>query len=235
MFFETRSFDFVVDLPLTVNRLAMRRLALARSAVIGSIGIAWIGLASVADAACGPDLAPLDDKTGISNELIISEIDPGDFIELYNTTDSAIPLDGSTYELCSPFLYSALRTLAPGVIVPARGYVVLPWPAAFTDVDAGGEIILYSQRPFGTSTNIMDFVCWGTNPHSSRIGQAGDVGKWSGACQAALTLGSLQRVAMTDGTVLGAYTDDVPSPTECFVFADGFESGDTTGWSSSVP
>lgn len=197
--------------------------------------LVWIGSATTVEAACRPDLAPLDDKSGIANELIISEIDPGSFIEIYNTTSAAIPLDGSLYELCSPFVYSALRNLAPGVVVPAGGSVVLPWPATFTDLDSGGEIMLYRQRPFVTSTNIMDFVCWGVNPHSTRLTQAMNVGKWSGACAAALTSGAIARLPNTDGTVFGSYADQVPDPEECFLFADGFESGNTTSWSATIP
>ena len=107
---------------------------------------------------CDP-LDPVNDNTGIIADLVLSEINPGDFIELYNTTNSDIALASVSHNLCSPFLYAALSSLAPGTVVPALGYATIPWPGSFTDTDAGGEVIMYKNNDFNNSANITDFVC----------------------------------------------------------------------------
>lgn len=186
-----------------------------------------------ATAACGTDLQVLDDGSGLANELVISEINPGDYIEIFNASDNDIVIDAEAYEVCSPFIYAALTDLIPGIVVQAKSYVVLPWPAGFSDTDAGGEILLYRRRPFMEPMNIMDFVCWGTNPHGSRKGMAEGVGKWTGDCAGAITSGSINRLASTTGVLATNYRDAAPSPLDC-LFADSFESGDFSGWDSTV-
>jgi cysteine-rich repeat protein len=173
------------------------------------------------ECASDPALDVLDDGSGANGavglpDLVMSEIDPGDYIELWNTTGADIALSTASHQLCSPFAYRALSVLAPGVTVPAGGYATVPWPANFTDVDAGGEVILYANGSFGTSTAILDFVCWGTNPHGTRISQAQSVGKWSGACASALVAGALHRLVMTTGTTAASYdVTSAPSPANC--------------------
>jgi hypothetical protein len=162
-----------------------------------------------ARAQCDP-LDVLDDGTGSNGTislpaLVMSEISPGNYIELFNTTGTAITLAGAPYWLCSPFAYVSLATLAPSVTVPANGYATVTWPAGFTDTNAGGEVILYASASFNLSTEILDFVCWGTNPHGSRKTQAESVGKWSVGCALALTSGAIHRRASTTGTTLGDY------------------------------
>jgi hypothetical protein len=171
--------------------------------------------------ACAADLIPLDDGSGSNGAvglptLVMSEIDPGGYIELFNTTNNPIALGASTQWLCSPFAYEQLSTLAPSVTVPAHGYAVIPWPASFTGPgDAGGEVILYSSSSFGTSTHILDFVCWGTYTNS-RKGQAESVGKWAGACDSALANGSIHRNIATTGTTASHYnTALAKSPMTC--------------------
>ncbi len=158
-----------------------------------------------------PALAPVDDGSGAGGavglpSIVISEINPGDYIEVFNTTAAPINLDDSTMQLCSPFTYAALSSVGAGITVPAGGYAVVGWPAAFTDVDAGGEVILYANSSFADDTAILDFVCWGTNPHGSRLTQAQAIGKWSGACAAALTMGAIAREPSTSGTTATDYT-----------------------------
>ncbi|MEM9190501.1 MAG: lamin tail domain-containing protein [Myxococcota bacterium] len=148
--------------------------------------------------------------------LVISEIDPGDFIELYNRTSQPIPLMGDSYQLCSSPMYIDLAMLAPGVTVPANGYATIPWPMGFTDNDAGGEIILYSEADFTDSTNILDFVCWGTVPHASRLSEAAMLEKWTASdCGGALTAGSIQRIPNRIGDEPDDYSrSDPPSPAD---------------------
>ncbi len=174
--------------------------------------------AAVPDAAptC-TDLTILDDGsiTGIP-DLVVSELNPGDYIELHNTTALDIPLGTVTHQLCSPFSYTGLAALAANVTVPAGGFATVPWPAAFIDVDAGGEVILYSSAAFGDSTAILDFMCWGDNPHQSRKSQAESNGKWTGACAAALANGAMHRITNTNGITAASYdTAGAADPTNC--------------------
>lgn len=170
-----------------------------------------------AHAQCDPPLDPLDDGSGAFGAVglpavVISEIKPGPggYIEYFNTT--AAPFNVSPWWLCSPFDYAG----AGLIMVPAGGYVTIPWPANFSDTATGGEVILYKSSLFGTNTEILDFVCWGVNPHGSRITQAVAVGKWSGACCAALTNGAIHRKIGTKGTVAADYdVTSPPSPMNC--------------------
>ena len=168
-----------------------------------------------------PDLDILDDGSGTNGmvgvpDLVISEIDPGDYIELYNTTGTDIPLANASHQLCSPFSYRGLSVLAPSVVVPAGGYpAVVPWPNNFSDGDAGG-VQLYSGGSFSNSATILDFVCWGVNPHGSRQSQAVSVGKWSGFCAPALTEGVIARIPGTTGTTADDYdTVSAQEPDTC--------------------
>jgi hypothetical protein len=147
-------------------------------------------------------------------DLILTEIVPGTAIELFNTTASDISLPGS-YQLCSPFVYAGLGTGT----VPAGGYLTIPWPAGFADTLAGGEVILYSNAAFGSASSVMDFVCWGTNPHGTRQSLAFSAGRWSaatGGCAPAITGGALHRRPGTAGTSAADYdTTSPPSPVSC--------------------
>jgi hypothetical protein len=173
---------------------------------------------------CSPPLAPVSDGSSAARRaLVLSEINPGDYLELYNTTPSPIALGSSAYWLASPHDYCGVAMLAPGVTVQAGGYATVPWPSAtsgcfvgFTDVDAGGEILLYLDSQFSADDHIMDFVCWGTNPHFSRKSQAEATGKWTGPCAAALTGGAIHRAIGTDGIDASDYdTAAPPTPKDC--------------------
>ena len=163
---------------------------------------------------CPASPAPTADAMGRIPDLILTEIVPGTAIELFNTTASDISLPGS-YPLCSPFVYAGL---GPGTI-PAGGYLTIPWPAGFEDTLAGGEVILYSNGSFGSAASVMDFVCWGTNPHGTRQSLAFSAGRWSagtGGCAPAITGGALHRRPGTAGTSAADYdTTSPPSPVSC--------------------
>jgi hypothetical protein len=189
-------------------------------------------IAAATNASC-PDLMPADDGTDLPTPLVISEINPGEYLELFNPGDTDVDLFEENLWLCSPFLYASLAEVAPDVVVPAGGYATVPMPANFEDTDAGGEIILYRDIflpfDFADSTLIVDFVCWGVNPHFSRKGQAEKVGKWSGDCAPPLARGAIHRVASTGGTGAGDYSVvDAPSPSDC-VPDDDPVPGDVTG------
>jgi hypothetical protein len=167
---------------------------------------------------CRPALDPTDDGTGLPVDLVISEINPGEYLEVANATTGAIDINSVAHNFCSPFNYVALADLVAGAtVVPADGYVRLPWPGIFTDLDSGGEVLLYKDGlNFADGTRIIDFVCWGVNPHSSRKTLAESVGKWSGACSAALASAALHRRPQTTGTTSASYdTGTGPTPVTC--------------------
>jgi len=172
---------------------------------------------------CDPALVVPNDGTGIATPIIISQIDPGNFIEFFNPGNTNFNTTG--WWLCSPFVYSAL-----GLTVNAGSYATVPWPAIFSDNDAGGEIMLYKSGNFGTSTDIVDYVCWGAS-NQFRYSQAITVGKWVGACAPALTNGSIHRKSGTTGTGASSYDVTLPSnPRNCTSPVTGI--GDTPAYPS---
>jgi hypothetical protein len=171
---------------------------------------------SLAGAQCDPDLEPLDDGSGVFGaeglpSVVISEINPGNYIELFNTT--AADFNTTGYWFCSPFLY----TQVGAVVIPAGSYATIAWPGVFPDTDAGGEIQLFKSSLFNTPNQILDFVCWGVNPHGTRKAQAESVGKWSGACNAAIPAnGAIHRRVGTQGDTAADYDVTAPpSPSTC--------------------
>ena len=92
--------------------------------------LTYLATSVVAGAQCA-QLGVVDDGTGGSGAvglpaLVLSEIIPGDYIELFNTTGAPIVLTNTTYQLCSPFTYASLASLGPAVTVPASGYATVP-------------------------------------------------------------------------------------------------------------
>ena len=180
------------------------------------------GVSTAAMPGC-PDLDPQPDG-GTTPALIISAIDPGESIELFNDSGSSVDLSASTGDLCSPFTYVTLATLAPETVIGPGEYATLPWPAAFFDNEAGGQIILYNISTGHLPDNIADFICWGTGS-AGRKTQAEDVGKWSGDCVAAISAGkTIRRFTGTDGTTLTSY-DPVAEPENCEVTDEVFQHG----------
>jgi hypothetical protein len=184
------------------------------------VGGAVLCLAAQAGAGECPPLDPADDGTGLAVPLVLSEIEPGTSIELFNATADDIDLDTVNFWLCSPFTYANLQVIGAGVTVPAGGYATVPFPSNFTDVDSGGEIILYKDISlpidFANGSKMVDFLCWGVNPHFSRKALAESVGKWVGPCDGALTGGALHRMPATTGTGAASYdANDPPSPSNC--------------------
>lgn len=159
-------------------------------------------------AQCDPALVVPNDGTGIATPVVISQIDPGSFIEFFNPGATSFNLTG--WWLCSPFVYSPLS-----ITVNAGSYTTVAWPAGFGDSDAGGEIMLYKSSNFAASTDIVDYVCWGAS-NQFRYSQAIAVGKWVGACAPALTNGSIHRISNTSGTGISSYDVTLASnPRNC--------------------
>jgi len=159
-----------------------------------------------------PELDPLDDGTVPHGfpVLVISEVNPGEYIELYNTTASDITLPG-IYWFCSSFVYAQVAAT-----IPAGSYATVPWPANFTHVtDATGEMMLYDSFDFLANTDIMDYIVWG-NPAINRKNQALAIGKWAGANLTALTGGAVHRKIGVKGTIVADYDNtSAPSPMNC--------------------
>jgi hypothetical protein len=192
----------------------MRTLALVSFLILVAVNV---------HAQCDPALVVPNDGTGIATPVIISQIDPGSFIEFFNPTATNFNLTG--WWLCSPFVYSPLS-----ITVNAGSYKTVPWPAGFGDTDAGGEIMLYKSGSFATSTDIVDYVCWGAS-NGFRYGQAVTVGKWVGACAPALTNGSIHRITNTSGTGAASYDVTLASnPRNCTSPVTGI--GDTPAYPS---
>lgn len=160
-------------------------------------------------------LIPLDDGTeqpaGGIPDLIIAEINPGDFIRVYNTTDAELDLTNVAYQWCAPFRYSPV---ASSVVVPAHGFATLNWPGNFfTTTDADGEIILYMDDVgfFNDPTRHLDYVCWGPGAKGRKT-QTESVGKWSGDCAGSIPAGgTIARKVLTTGTTSDSYELRPPS------------------------
>ena len=176
------------------------------------------------NAQCDPALAGLNDGTQTPTPIVISQVDPGNFIEFFNP--GAVNFNTTGWWLCSPFSYAALS-----VTVNAGSYKTVPWPAGFFDTDAGGEIMLYKSGNFGVSTDIVDYVPWGAS-NAFRLGQAQAVGKWvGGTFPPALTNGSIHRITNTTGTGPSSYDVTLPSnPRNCTSPVTGI--GDTPAYPS---
>jgi hypothetical protein len=170
---------------------------------------------------CDPALVVPNDGTGIATPVVISQVDPGNFIEFFNPGNTSFNLTG--WWLCSPFNYAALS-----LTVNAGSYATVPWPAFFGDTDGSGEIMLYKSSNFGTSTDIVDYVCWGAS-NQFRYSQAIAVGKWVGACAPVLTNGSIHRISGTTGTGASSYDVTLASnPRNCTSPVTGI--GDTPAY-----
>ncbi len=175
-------------------------------------------------AACASSLTPADDGSGAARQaLILSEINPGDYVEVFNNTGADIDLDTVAYQLVTGLVTEPISGvgIGAGITVAAGGFAELGWPATFTTPDdLGGEVLLYLDTDTATDTQIMDFVCWGATPTDSHKADAENGAKWDstagGPCPVALVAGAIHRLASTDG--LGATDYDVtsaPSPTTC--------------------
>ena len=179
----------------------------------------FTGDVNAAGACCAASLDPLDDGTelppGGIPSIIISEIQPGEYIEVFNTMGGDIDLSLAPWQWCVPFRY---QTVAVSATVPAGGYVRLDWPAFLTNLsESHGEMILYRDSFFSSSASVLDFVCWGSPSPSRRLTQGAGSGKWSGLCAPSIPPGgAIHRIAATDGTSAASYDVTAPpSPATC--------------------
>jgi len=187
----------------------------ATDAGIDGGGVADGGIDAGPDGALETDAGPLacDDLSPLATSLVISEVRPGEYIELFNATGSDIDLRSSDHWFCSPFIYVPLADT--GGIVPARGYLSIDWPYAVlvsAGMESTGELILYSAGTnFDDPALMLDFMCWGTRPAMSRKVAAEVGGHWAGECASAIPAGgSIHRLAGTDGAGPDSYDTSAP-------------------------
>jgi hypothetical protein len=158
------------------------------------------------------DLMPASDGTG-RQQLLISELSPGSFIELFNPTDADLGLAQGDWGLQARAATYYLKDLATAVTVPAHGYAHFPWPAELLAGDAGGELALYTQvtaaADFDDGTKLVGYACWGSDAEIARKQLAEDSGKWAGDCAAALTMSALRRKVATTGAAAASFAVDV--------------------------
>jgi hypothetical protein len=171
---------------------------------------------------CGASLSPSNDGSSAPRRaLVLSELAPGQHVEVFNATNSAIALDGRDFRLVSGDEVVVLDAagIGAGVTIAAGGFAALGWPASFTaPVAAGGEVLLYLDADLADDDKIMDFVCWGDTPTVSRKASAEAGGKWTvdEACPAALAMGAIHRLTATTGLDAASYdVTGPPSPTTC--------------------
>lgn len=152
--------------------------------------------------------------TSVGN-IIITEVNPGDYLELYNNSAGSIDLSATTLVLHSP----PTGSLALTGTIPSGGFRTFAWPVAFTDTDAGGEILLYTDDDdFTDGTKILDFVPWGAEPGTSRQALAEANGKWAdtGNRPGAITGGAIHLLTATDGLDVADFSvSAAPSPANC--------------------
>ena len=168
---------------------------------------------SDAAASCD-DLQP----TG-ATDLVVSEINPGDYVELFNPTSADITLNATTnYKLCNFPSYT--QSLA-GVTVPAKGYATIDWPSGggldFGD-ESDAELGLYkgvTSFEFNDESKLIDYICWGSHSGGRKdVAETG--GAWTGPCASAFAVGSaLHRELNTPGNSAGNYEAGTPSAQNC--------------------
>ncbi|MCA9218428.1 MAG: hypothetical protein KDB27_35405, partial [Planctomycetales bacterium] len=135
--------------------------------------------------------ADLDSVERRIPEIIISEIVPGEYIELYNSRYYEIDLNDVSQVLVSGQHHVAISDLGQELSISARGYRQLPWPESMTATSQSGEFLLYRDNlsGFDVSWKIDDFVAWGDAVADSRIDLAIEADKWYGPPDGTLDLG----------------------------------------------
>lgn len=176
-----------------------------------------IDAAPPADAAvCTETLLVTEDRSTVGLfDIVISEISiDGDYVELFNITDTDVVLTGlTTHRWCSFPSYAAVN--ADAVTVPAGGFATIPFPID-GQTEAGGELVLYSDDNYTVPGSVLDYLCWGTGG-TTRKATAETANKWSGGCVDAIPSGgAIHRNQDEEGDVAGDYTaNGTQTPMSC--------------------
>ena len=167
-----------------------------------------------------PALTPATDGSG-RQALVISEIRPGNFIELYNNTAAAITFSTTTYGLQSDSMTYDLA--AEAGMIAAHAYKTITWPTVFTAAanDMNGEMGLFQDiavaMDYGVASKLVDYVCWGGDT-PAHLTFAQTAMKWTGTCTDELAASSIKRLASKDGIDKTSYNvTGAPDPRNCTV------------------
>jgi hypothetical protein len=168
--------------------------------------------------ACAEDLGTQDDGSSANEtnpNIVISEVDPGEFIELYNAGSGTVMLSATGYRWCNNRNYSTGFT-AHNFTIPAGGRRVIEWPGG-NGSETNGDVSIYANGSFTIGSSILDYVCWGNAGSPNRNSEANLVGKWSGNCADSIPAGgSLVRRANREGIQASDYeTQNTPDPEDC--------------------
>jgi hypothetical protein len=165
-------------------------------------------------------LSPIAGMKPVS-PLIMSEIRPGESIEIYNTTTATIDLAMTPkWYLCAYPYYldnTDISGLTDKTSIPAGGTIKLNWPPTWHEKDMTalvpgvekGEMLLYTGGLIPLKVDALkDYICWGTHTEGRKDKQTPHaVGAkiWSGDCVAAPTNGSITRKPDTSGEDKDSY------------------------------
>lgn len=158
----------------------------------------------------------------IDAQIIINELNvSGNWVELYNAGTTTI--DITNYALCNRPRYRKVSEttasganagvqLISGSFVMAPGdYIVLEWPNITFHGTTGGELGLYQVLgSYNSTTNIQDFIQWGTGPNSSgRVATAVSAGVWDNANNyVALPINANNSMGLINGPYMGGDETD---------------------------
>lgn len=165
-----------------------------------------------------PALTPTTDGSG-RQDLVISELRPGTFIELYNNTAAAINFPTSTFGLQAEAATYALS--AEAGMIASHAYKTIAWPAAFAISDMNGEMGLFQNiamaSDYTVAANLVDYLCWGGNTPANLTFAQGAM-KWTASCTDELAASSIKRLVSTDGLAKASYdAAGTPDPRNCAV------------------
>ena len=183
----------------------------------------------VADAGPPPDACtgqtPLevqDDGTGRASPVIITEISiAGNYVELFNPGLIDVDLGALVSERwCDQPSYPFLNR--DPIVVRAGEFRTIDFDfRTGATAEDGGELAIYANGGFGTGTNVLDFVCWGTprSAEASRRDEANAGQKWDVLVECSPAIpsgGALRRIDNKDGANPADYEPiATPDPTNC--------------------
>ena len=115
----------------------------------------------------------------LQNQIIINELNiAGNWVELYNAGTTIV--DISNYTLCNRPRYrvvtgtdpdnrgAGVQLISGSFIIAPGEFTVLEWPDISVYGPTTGELALYEVfGSFGSSTNIQDYLQWGTGPSNA--------------------------------------------------------------------
>jgi len=168
------------------------------------------------DAAVIPDAGTPADAGGAcaATDLLLAAIDPGTAsgpgagsIVIYNASGGVVHVDSTDYLLHEDPDSVFLRDLEAGVTILAGEVHRFPYPAAFSDGNASGELALFREASSDAPSALIDFVCWGFGhgaTFSVRPVAEAD-GDWSGPCAPSISGVEMRRIPETDGRHRSSY------------------------------